>query len=256
MQSHLRCLPLYLSLNAQQDQDSWAGGTGSGDQCPQVFSLKLLLSEPESVPVKCRRSCLHCKGCYACSLLDPKLLEVERFELDPKSRDAIIEAETESRLDEGSTANRTAATQVLRILSEVHFNLIFRFYQVVQMKPCNAKQGDGVCTGRPVMIQFNGVNPGLLHAVSNVDLPYLLQASRQGKYHFIGCTGWLPTFRKSHRSTTIPDHVNEDLLAMLFKGEPLPGASAGKKCSRVISSHIGRKLKTCGNSFIVKLSCQ
>jgi hypothetical protein len=39
-------------------------------------------------------------------------------------------------------------------------NLIFRFYQVVQMKPCNAKRGDGVvCTGRPVMIRFNGVNP-------------------------------------------------------------------------------------------------
>ena len=37
---------------------------------------------------------------------------------------------------------------------------------------------------------------------------------------------------------------------MLFKGDPLPGASAGKKYSCVISLHIGQKLKTCGNSFI------
>lgn len=42
---------------------------------------------------------------------------MERFELDTEARDAILAAEVESRYDEGSTANKTAATFVFNEFS-------------------------------------------------------------------------------------------------------------------------------------------
>ena len=79
------------------------------DTKPLVFIFNHLLG-PDIGSVSCRRTRLACQGCYACSELDPQLLRVERFELDPSSRNAIIEAAIESRANEGSNANMTAAT--------------------------------------------------------------------------------------------------------------------------------------------------
>jgi hypothetical protein len=72
----------------------------------------------------------------------------------------------------------------------------------------------------------------------------------RGKHHFIGCTGWAPTSR-NHRSFTIPDYVDENLLSKLFCGEALTiDGSDNKCCSHVVSSHIGLKLKYCGELVI------
>ena len=95
-----------------QDQDSWSGGTGNSDQKPAVLIFRLL-DGWDLEPVSCRRSRLRCQGCYACSELDPKLLDVEQFELDPASHEAIFHAKGESRSNEGSTADKTVATYVV-----------------------------------------------------------------------------------------------------------------------------------------------
>jgi hypothetical protein len=61
-------------------------------------------------PVQCRRSRLSCRGCYACAELAPELLDVQRFELDPQPRDAILAALGESRGQEGTSTDGLVAT--------------------------------------------------------------------------------------------------------------------------------------------------
>jgi hypothetical protein len=95
------------------------------------------------------------------------------------------------------------------------------------------------------MVAFNSVsvNPSVQVTVSHLQI--VLQPQR-GKHYFVGCSKWTPSFR-GHRFSTIPDYVDESLLSALFSGKVLSmGANRDLKCSRVISSHIGRKLKFCG----------
>jgi hypothetical protein len=95
------------------------------------------------------------------------------------------------------------------------------------------------------MVAFNSVsvNPSVQVTVSHLQI--VLQPQR-GKHYFVGCSKWTPSFR-GHRLSTIPDYVDESLLSALFSGKVLrTGANRDLKCSRVVSSHIGRKLKFCG----------
>jgi hypothetical protein len=95
-------------------------------------------------------------------------------------------------------------------------------------------------------------------------LPLLIvdQGTSRGKHYFIGCTGWKPNSAIPHRSYSIPDDVDDGSLADLFKGGNLrSGESETRRCSRVVSSHIGARLKFCGNShpeplpFFVLIPC-
>jgi hypothetical protein len=63
-----------------------------------------------SEPVQYRRSRLSCRGCFSCAELDPILLDVERFELDPRPRDAVLAALIESRGQEGTSVGGLVAT--------------------------------------------------------------------------------------------------------------------------------------------------
>ena len=62
--------------------------------------------------MSCRCSRLACQGWYACAEVDPQLLNVTRFELDPAPCDAILDAEKNSRNQEGYSANMRVATYV------------------------------------------------------------------------------------------------------------------------------------------------
>jgi hypothetical protein len=86
-----------------QDQDSWSGGSGIGDSSSMVYNVF------GDQPVVCRRVRLHCRGSYACSQIDPTLLDVIRYELDEGSRDEAFEAETANRAQEGSTPDLQVA---------------------------------------------------------------------------------------------------------------------------------------------------
>ena len=61
-------------------------------------------------PVTCRRSRLVCKGVYACFGIDPALLDVERYDLDPAPRLKVFEAQKSTRVDERSSVEQRAAT--------------------------------------------------------------------------------------------------------------------------------------------------
>ena len=87
-----------------QDQDSWRGGTGTADSTAQVTF------QQDFPSVTCRRSCLTCRGVYACLGIDPALLDVERHELDPATWLKIFTAQKATRMDEKSTVEQRAAT--------------------------------------------------------------------------------------------------------------------------------------------------
>lgn len=64
---------------------------------------------PGETPIKCRRIRTPCRGAFACESIDPALLDVVRYELDPSSRDAVLAAQAETRRNEGTTPEQHAA---------------------------------------------------------------------------------------------------------------------------------------------------
>lgn len=63
----------------------------------------------------------------------------------------------------------------------------------------------------------------------------------------MACSGWTPSFKKDHHTATIPDGIDESVLAKLLSGKRLADDAAldTLPCSRVISPSIGAKLKYC-----------
>ncbi|KAJ6623802.1 hypothetical protein B0H10DRAFT_2186892 [Mycena sp. CBHHK59/15] len=72
-----------------------------------------LLASAQAVEpfVQCRRSRQNCQGIHYCESIDPSLINVERFELDPHARDAVNNAQIMQRLNQGSA-----------IQDKVHYN--------------------------------------------------------------------------------------------------------------------------------------
>lgn len=69
-------------------------------------------------PVECRRSRLKCAGVHACEELDKGSYHTERFELDPSSLRDFVDAQINSRLEEGDTPEKRALVYVFIILKE------------------------------------------------------------------------------------------------------------------------------------------
>ncbi|KAF8313350.1 hypothetical protein F5887DRAFT_1090268 [Amanita rubescens] len=163
------------------------------------------------VPVPCRRSRLDCAGFYACEQVDPKFLNAERYELDPNSLSSIIEAQLQDRTKEANSAEK----------------LVLTFWLVIQSRQCNARDSAGsLCTGHPIMKSYK-------------------DSTKRAKPYFIACSGWTRSFRDNHQYHSIPDNVDEHMLARLFAGEELDGFSGASKCSRVIPAHVGGKVDKC-----------
>ncbi|KAJ7225152.1 hypothetical protein C8J57DRAFT_1590385, partial [Mycena rebaudengoi] len=105
----------YLIKNS--DNESWKSyGTGKADNNPMVFF------DPGKPPIECRRARMNCRGCCACTNIDPKFLPVERYDLDPASRNAVSTAEQDTRRREGTTAESRTAGSVffpLRICTPI-----------------------------------------------------------------------------------------------------------------------------------------
>ncbi|KAJ6614525.1 hypothetical protein B0H10DRAFT_1950648 [Mycena sp. CBHHK59/15] len=91
----------YLIRNL--DNDSWeSGGSGSGSSTARVTFV------PEEPAIKCRRARSTCRGAFACESIDPMLLNVVRYELDPASHDAVLSAQAETRRSDGTTPEQNA----------------------------------------------------------------------------------------------------------------------------------------------------
>ncbi|KAF7373812.1 hypothetical protein MSAN_00592900 [Mycena sanguinolenta] len=200
------------TLILDKNQESWKTTSGGGDSMP---TCALFNGEP----IQCRRSRHYCNGCFRCSELDPALVNVTRYELDPTSRAQVIAAEVETRMTEGNPPAKIAAT----------------FYRSVTKRKCKGMDEIGApCEGHPIMRRRkNGEN-------------------YNGKSFFIGCSEWTPTWR-SHSSDVIPPNVDETLLAQLF----LPGAAFSSltdtaPCSRIISPRTGLREKFCAHTHLRK----
>ncbi|KAJ7174783.1 hypothetical protein C8R46DRAFT_1252853 [Mycena filopes] len=200
-----------------KDNDSWGGNTGTGD------SKVMVTFEPGKAPILCRRSRLKCKGAFVCERVDPRLLDVERRDLDPASRDAVFAAQRQTRREEGTTAERR----------------VTEFIQLLRSQKCRATDATGrKCQGVPI-----------------------LRSNRQishGHRHFVGCSGFRPGFTVGHRSTSIPDDVDEDMFMRGFSGEPLVAGNSKDTapCSAIVHPTTGLKQRLCPHTHILNGSPQ
>ncbi|KAK7034090.1 hypothetical protein R3P38DRAFT_3496289 [Favolaschia claudopus] len=88
------------------DNDSWkSDGSGQADGDPMV------LLEPGQPKLPCRRARMGCRGAHACERIDRKLIEVDRYDLDPATRDAVLNAQQNTCRNEGTTVEDITATQ-------------------------------------------------------------------------------------------------------------------------------------------------
>ncbi|KAJ7693159.1 hypothetical protein B0H17DRAFT_1060317 [Mycena rosella] len=200
-------------LIKNHDNDSWQSSSGKSNSFPMV------VFEPGMPPIKCRRARMTCKGGHACERVDPKLMHVERYDLDPTSRDAVFAAQQDTRRREGTTAeDRTAG-----------------FFDIIDKKMCTAiDAAGGKCKGKPkMMLKVHG--------------------SSRGHLHWIACTGWRKDFKENHRTFSIPDYVDEAKLIKLFAKEPMvdDNSKDTPPCSRIVPPRTGLKRKFCPHRHIV-----
>ncbi|KAJ7235364.1 hypothetical protein C8J57DRAFT_1572122 [Mycena rebaudengoi] len=175
---------------------------------------------PGEKPIACRCIRYECKGVHACDKLDAALRTAVRFELDdPAPRKAIVIAQQETRRREGNTAEER----------------VVLFMKIIRNAKCHAVDSQGnKCRGGPI-------------------LKPKPQGPSRGRQLFVGCSGWTPKFTKDHRTHSIPDNVNEDLLAKGLAGLPLADdlSKDTAPCSGIIHPHTGLKKKLCPHAHIV-----
>ena len=114
------------------------GGTGSVDTTTQVVFY------PKCAPITCRQSRLKCCGCHACSEINPELLNITQYELDPSSRDRIFAAQQKTRQEEGNSIERQTVTFAIHVFfsNGVHLNLVF-----LQLFQCSSIHSTVQCSG-------------------------------------------------------------------------------------------------------------
>ncbi|KAJ6550555.1 hypothetical protein B0H10DRAFT_2242638 [Mycena sp. CBHHK59/15] len=175
---------------------------------------------PSEKAISCRSIRYECKGAHACDQLDAALRTAVRFELDDLApRQAIVLAQQETRRTEGNTPEER----------------VVLFINMIRKTKCNAIDSMGKpCRGGPI-------------------LKPKPQGPSRGHELFVGCSGWTPKFQQGHRTHTISDNVNENLLARGLAGLPLADdvSKDTSPCSGIIHPHIGLKKKLCPHAHIV-----
>ncbi|KAJ7675923.1 hypothetical protein DFH06DRAFT_1466676 [Mycena polygramma] len=196
-----------------QDNDSWHGPSGAGDPPVDVTFA------PGEPPISCRRKRNDCKGCHHCSQLDNALVDVTRYELEVGSRNVVLAAQRDTRRHEGDTAEKRATA----------------FFDRVKSTKCTARRSDGeLCDGKPKLMEKK-------------------EGKSRGHIYWVACDGWTPAFKEHHRTHSIPDNVDDDLIYKLFKNQPLANDDSldTNPCSRIVHPHIGGKRKHCHHPHIV-----
>ncbi|KAJ7170422.1 hypothetical protein C8R43DRAFT_830698, partial [Mycena crocata] len=102
-------------LIKNHDNDSWkTTGTGTSDSKP------LVTFGPGEEPIRCRRARMTCNGCGACERIDRKLIQIDRYDLDPATRNAVLEAQQDTRRRAGATAEDRTAGSVAPVCPCLH----------------------------------------------------------------------------------------------------------------------------------------
>lgn len=106
---------------------------------------------------------LKCGGCFACSQVDQKLLNVERYELDSTSRDRIFTAQRKTRQDEGNTPEKLIVMYVALLSTDVPYPLRY-------LNTMRAQKGEAVdgpygqpCRGKPKLKERVGKTLAATH---------------------------------------------------------------------------------------------
>ncbi|RPD75850.1 hypothetical protein L226DRAFT_570087 [Lentinus tigrinus ALCF2SS1-7] len=211
-----------VAIIKSEDQDAW--GNGTGGSATQTYKVRAFGPDP----VECRYAEHICQGIYACSRIDPALLDgCERYE--PREEDQHELAALEHVLDTAQTASR-----------EVRATMFWTM--VTTRKPCGRVDEHGRrCNGAPVYrVYRDGPGPN-------------------GKAGFVGCRNWEAAQADSgkHRYVPLPADVDDDLVQELSRhGGVLTSASADlhavAKCARMVSPRSGGKgSKECPYSHVV-----
>ncbi|KAJ7182286.1 hypothetical protein C8R43DRAFT_1115930 [Mycena crocata] len=189
----------------------------------QTYTMDWLIKKPREEPIRCRRARMTCNGCGACERRDRKLIEINRYDLDPASRNAVLEAQQDTRRRAGVTAEDHTAG----------------FYDVVMRKGCVAIDRSGKkCTGKPhLRLKPRSVAPG---------------GSRAHLY-WVGCNGWRKDFKDDHRTFTIPDYVDEPMLIRLFDTGRIADDDSRDTpaCSCIVTPRTGLGQKYCPHTHVV-----
>ncbi|KAJ6531691.1 hypothetical protein B0H10DRAFT_2150184 [Mycena sp. CBHHK59/15] len=171
---------------------------------------QLFASLKVSEQVRCRRARLACNGVFACDSIDPSLLSVEHYELDPHARDLVNNAQIMQRLHQGSVIQDKAIC----------------FVATVKKIKCTGKDAAGAaCDGYQV-------------------LKTATKELNNGRKHYFACSNRSNSW-PNHSGFLIPYDVDEDLSIRLFRGQPIEPekASPAEACSRIIGCGSGKKGK-------------
>ncbi|KAJ7903936.1 hypothetical protein B0H13DRAFT_2511787 [Mycena leptocephala] len=91
----------------------------------------------------------------------------------------------------------------------------------------------------------------IFQSISRQKLQKVSGPSR-GHQYFVACSGWTPKFQGGHRTHTIPDHVDKNLLARLLAGQALIDGNDKdtKPCSLFVHAHPGLRQRYCPHAHI------
>ncbi|KAJ6556713.1 hypothetical protein B0H10DRAFT_2122015, partial [Mycena sp. CBHHK59/15] len=194
------------------DVHSWGGSTGGRSKVDAyVPGIFFGCADPE-VRIACRRSKPKCCGAYSCESLASEFTNVERRELDPNSRDRLVEAQLRTR----------------EIQDSSRMGQVLSFIKSISDWRCGAVDSttNRVCSGG------KAVPKKLAQRHRNKD--YILVCSHRD---MIPC----PT---GHRTLEIPDHIDQELFLKGANGEKIvEDEDQENECCKVSSSRQGKKGK-------------
>ncbi|KAJ7321108.1 hypothetical protein DFH08DRAFT_1086023 [Mycena albidolilacea] len=106
--------------------------------------------------------------------------------------------------------------------------------KAISNSKCKAVDSHGIkCEGAPIM----KLKP---------------QGSSRGHEYFIACSGFTPSFNHGHQTHSIPDNVDEQLLAKSLADQPLSDDTTKDTppCTKLGDPHTGHKLQFCAHAHI------
>ncbi|KAJ7232301.1 hypothetical protein C8J57DRAFT_1250715 [Mycena rebaudengoi] len=178
------------------------------------MNVQLFASLGKFEEIRCQRAWQSCKGVFACDIIDPSLLLVQRYELDPHARDAVDSAQIIQRLNQGT---------VIR-------NKVICYVNMIKKMKCTGKDPTGGACG--------GACGG-----SQV-LKKAAKALASGRTHYFVCSSRSNSW-PNHSGTHIPPDVDEDLCVCVFRGQsidevPQDSEAPTESCSRTIGCGSGK----------------
>ncbi|KAJ7899190.1 hypothetical protein B0H14DRAFT_3424023 [Mycena olivaceomarginata] len=212
-----------------KDCHAWDGTPGERqtNRAPKVNG-QLFAALGHFGHVQCRRARQLCQGVMFCPFIDPVLIDVERYELDPHARDTVNNAQIVQRLNQGSIIQDKAICYVNAVNA---------------MKCTGTDTAGGACGGYQVLKQAVKASATPFTRISSLNQ---IQELPSGRKYYFACSNRSNSW-KNHSGIQIPPDVDEDWCVRLFRGESIIDGtleSTSEPCSRIIGSGSGKKGKS------------